>query len=160
MVTMSHSPSTFKLGLEFNAFLFAPIWEDVVDGPPNLASALARLDIDPWREAAELALLGEDAAIRRLVSRLAEVPAEVAPQPDLRTIATRLVALLPSRTVRPNLPPAIAGRLSMPQLLVFVVICLITLGNVVVMANRGTGPRPAASLAQPAAPAGPSKAHP
>src|SRR5690348_15084134 len=122
MVEMIHSPSTFKLGLEFNAFLFAPVWNGAIDGSLTVASALAQLDIDPWQEAADLALLRDDAATRRLVSRLAEIPTEN-PSPDLWPIAIRLVALLPSRKASPQSPRATPfPRLSTPVLVVFIAI--------------------------------------
>jgi hypothetical protein len=64
---MTRSPSISVLGSEFDDFLFAPIGEDRNDMPLSVLSALARLDIDPWHEAAELARLpGETATQTRL----------------------------------------------------------------------------------------------
>ncbi len=61
----------------------------------SVLSALARLDIDPWQEAAKLAGLLGATATQRLASLIAELPDAPASHPDPATIATRLIALLP-----------------------------------------------------------------
>ena len=51
--------------IDFDEFLYAPIGADASGNPVTLLSALARLDMDPWEEAANLARLsirGGDAA--------------------------------------------------------------------------------------------------
>ena len=53
---------------EFNEFLFAPIGEDRNGMLVSVLSALARLDVDPWLEAAKLAQLPGETATRRLAS--------------------------------------------------------------------------------------------
>ena len=63
----------------------------------SVLSALARLDIDPWQEAAELAVLPGATATARLASLIALLPNEPAMRRDPDTIAARLVTLLPSR---------------------------------------------------------------
>ena len=95
---MTHSPSTTGLGLAYNAFLFASITDDSGAAPLNTVSVLARLDIDPWQEAAELTNLPRDLAIQRLAALLARLPGRPNGLPDSETIAMRLVALLPGRT--------------------------------------------------------------
>ncbi len=160
MVEMVHSPSTFKLGLEFNAFLFAPIWDCVSDGPLTVASALARLDIDPWQEAAELALLRENAAAHRLVSRLAEIPA-AGPPPDLWPIAVRLVALLPRRQASPkSLRPTSPRSVSAPQFLVFIAICVMALASVAFNLDRAASQHQALASLQHAPRTGPQNPRP
>jgi hypothetical protein len=64
--------------------------------PLSVLSALARLDVDPWSEAAVLAELPGDAARQRLATLIAELPA-VANEDPVAT-AARLVELLPGRT--------------------------------------------------------------
>ena len=71
---MTRSPSFLVLGSEFDDFLFAPIGEDRNDMPLSVLSALARLDIDPWHEAAELARLPRETATQRLASLIAALP--------------------------------------------------------------------------------------
>ena len=82
---------------EFNDFLYAAIGADRNDMPVSVLSALARLDVDPWEEAAELAELPKDAATRRLALLIARLPAGRWAKTDLRAIADRLVGLLPRR---------------------------------------------------------------
>jgi hypothetical protein len=89
--------STSALGATFNPFLFASVTGDA-EAHLNVVSVLARLDIDPWEEAAELSNLRGEVAADRLASLLARCPALVLPSPDLRALAQRLVALLPRST--------------------------------------------------------------
>jgi hypothetical protein len=100
VVEMTHSRSTSSLGLEFNAFLFAAIDEDSSEAPLSVVSALARLDLDPWQEAAELTRLPRETAIQRLGALLTKVPGGPPAHSDSQTIALRLIALLP----RPDVP--------------------------------------------------------
>jgi hypothetical protein len=81
---------------EFNDFLYAAIGADRNGMPLSVLSALSRLDVDPWEEAAELADLPDDAATRRLALLIERLPGRWA-KTDLRAIADRLIALLPRR---------------------------------------------------------------
>lgn len=97
-------------GPEFDAFLFAPIGDDKNDMPLSVLSALARLDLDPWQEAAELARLPRETATQRLVLSIAAL----ADGPDVHlehgTIAARLIALLPRQA-----SPTITSRGTLPD---------------------------------------------
>jgi hypothetical protein len=106
LVEMTHSPSTTGLGLAYNAFLFASISDDSGAAPLNTVSVLARLDIDPWLEAADLTRLPSDSAIRRLAALLVRMPGRPNGLADAEMIATRLVALLPSRNSAADAVPA------------------------------------------------------
>jgi hypothetical protein len=63
----------------------------------SVLSALARLDVDPWQEADELAQLPGETATRRLASMIAALPDGQSGHLDPGTAATRLIALLPRR---------------------------------------------------------------
>jgi hypothetical protein len=63
--------------------------------PLSVLSALARLDVDPWEEAARLAQLPRASAIERLVSLIAALPHGPAAHLDAGRASTRLIALLP-----------------------------------------------------------------
>lgn len=91
------------LGSEFDDFLYAPIGEINDDMPFSVLSALARQNVDPWEEAAKLALLPRDSAIVRLTSVIFSVDAEPSTQPGAATNGARLVALLP-RSARFTIP--------------------------------------------------------
>lgn len=91
------TPRFSGLGSEFDDFLFAPIGENRNGMRLSVLSALARLDVDPWQEAANLALLPGETATERLASLIASLPDGPSAHPDPGTIAARLIALLPSR---------------------------------------------------------------
>ena len=61
----------------------------------SVLSALARLDVDPWQEADELARLPGDTATQRLASLIAALPDGPSAHLDPGAVATRLIALLP-----------------------------------------------------------------
>ena len=65
--------------------------------PLSVLSALARLNVDPWKEAAELSELPTDAATQRLASLIARLPRGRWAQADSGAIADRLIELLPHR---------------------------------------------------------------
>lgn len=90
---MVHSAMTALLGPEFDAFLFASVDTEGNGGSLSVLSALARSDVDPWQEAAELARMPREAANQRLTSLIAALPDVAASAPA--TIADRLVKLLP-----------------------------------------------------------------
>jgi hypothetical protein len=65
-VTPATSISFFRP--EFDDFLYAPIGADGGEMPLSVLSALARLDLDPWQEAAELSELPKGTATQRLAA--------------------------------------------------------------------------------------------
>jgi hypothetical protein len=95
---MTHSALISVLGSEFDDFLFSRIGKDKNDTPLSVLSALARLGIDPWQEAAELARLPRETAIERLAFSIAALPDRASAHPEQGTIAARLIALLPRQT--------------------------------------------------------------
>jgi len=101
---MTHSALASVLGSDFDGFLYAPLGEDRNDVPLSVLSALARLNIDPWQEAAELAQLPGETATQRLTSLIAALPDRSSALLDPGTIAARLIALLPHRARSNNLP--------------------------------------------------------
>jgi hypothetical protein len=95
-VTPAASVSFFRP--EFDDFLHAPIGTESNEMPLSVLSALARLNIHPWQEAAELSELPKDAATQRLASLIARLPAPGWTQTELTAIANRLIQLLPRRS--------------------------------------------------------------
>jgi hypothetical protein len=94
MTEMTRSSMASVLAPEFDDFLFAPIGEERNGMLLSVISALARLDIDPWQEAANLAQLPGTTATRRLASLIAPLPDRPSPNLDPGTIAARLIARL------------------------------------------------------------------
>ena len=91
---MTHA-SVAQFRSEFDHFLYAPV--DEGDGGTFLTvlSVLARLDVDPWQEAASLAQMSRENATHRLASLIAALPAGLLAHLEPRTIAARLIARLP-----------------------------------------------------------------
>jgi hypothetical protein len=92
---MADSASASVVRSEFNVFLFARIGADRNDTPLSVLSALARLNIDPWQEAAELARLPREAATQRLASSIAALADGPSAHLEHGTLAAGLIALLP-----------------------------------------------------------------
>ena len=95
---MTAAASVFFFRPEFDDFLYAPIGADKSEMPLTVLSALSRLDIDPWEEAAELSELPTETATQRLASLIARLPGGRWAQTDERAIAGRLIALLPRQS--------------------------------------------------------------
>jgi len=71
---MVPSASLSKLPSTYNDFLYAPVGEDTNGALLTVLSVLARQNLDPWDEAADLSRLPPDAAAQRLI-RCAANPA-------------------------------------------------------------------------------------
>jgi hypothetical protein len=92
---MTHAALTPLLGREFDNFLFASIGDDQNGRFLSVLSAFARLDVDPWKEAINLARMPKQLAIDRLSSLLASLPKGSTTGLAPEVIAASLVALLP-----------------------------------------------------------------
>ena len=94
---------------EYNAFLFAAVGEEKIGLPLTVLTALARLGVDPWQEAARLSDLPREAAARALAATIARLPEGDWKASDSEAIATRLVNWLPGRSAL-AIPAVEAGR--------------------------------------------------
>ncbi len=95
---MTHAALTPLLGREFDSFLFAPIDDDKDSAGLSVVSALARMDVDPWKEAASLARMPRELAVDRLTSLIASLPMGSTTRLTPQVIAARLIGLLPQPT--------------------------------------------------------------
>ncbi len=86
---------TPPVGREFDSFLYATVGEDANGMPLTVLSALARMDVDPWDEAAKLTQLPPEGAARKLSSLLGALKVASVADFDPAHIAVPLVALLP-----------------------------------------------------------------
>jgi hypothetical protein len=93
-----------------NAFLFASIGDEKSGVALTVLSALARLGIDPWTEAARLSALPKEASIAALAALIARLPEGDWQASDARTIALRLVEILPQQPTS-VLQPAVSASL-------------------------------------------------
>jgi hypothetical protein len=82
---------------EYNEFLFAIIGEENNKTPLSVLSALTRLEMDPWHEAARLTRLPKDQAINDFSSTLGALPSRRWRTSESKKIAARLVEFLPSQ---------------------------------------------------------------
>lgn len=92
---MTPAVSTFFISTEFNDFLYAPIGAEENMMTLSVLSALSRLNVDPWVEAAQLSALPKDTGARRLATLIARLPGGRWTQVDCTAIANRLIELLP-----------------------------------------------------------------
>jgi len=82
---------------EFNEFLFASVGEEKNGQLLTVLSALTRLGLDPWGEAARLSALSNETAARALAAVIARIPEGDWTLSDSAAIAARLVGRLPGR---------------------------------------------------------------
>ena len=82
---------------EFNEFLFSFVGEERSGQQLTVLSALARLGLDPWGEAARLSELPKEAATHALAAAIGALPGGDWKVSDLQSIAVRLVNCLPRR---------------------------------------------------------------
>ena len=83
----------------YNDFLFGSLGQDAGGTEITVLSALSRLGIDPWQEAARLAALPRDAAAEALAATIARLPDGTWPEAEAAKIAARLVTALPEGAV-------------------------------------------------------------
>ena len=102
-VPLTRSTSISQNQSEFDAFLYASV-EEGSDRPLlSVISALARSDVDPWQEAAKLSRMPRDKAAWRLAALIETLPSDPSTHMNCRTVATRLISLLP-RQITINVP--------------------------------------------------------
>ncbi len=94
---MALGPRYSLIHSEFNEFLFATVGEEKNGMRLSVLSALTRLGLDPWGEAARLSGLHKDAAVRALAAAIAMLPEGNWKVSDSEAIAGGLVNRLPRR---------------------------------------------------------------
>jgi hypothetical protein len=80
----------------YDDFLYAPVGESPNGALLTVLSVLARQNVDPWEEAADLSRMPHDTAARRLISMIMASPGQSSTA-DQAAVADRLIALLPRR---------------------------------------------------------------
>lgn len=83
----------------YNDFLFGSLGSNSSGIDLTVLSALTRLDLDPWQEAARLAALPREEAVEALARHIARLPDHPGSAVEAVTIAARLIALLPKGAV-------------------------------------------------------------
>ncbi|MCW1931017.1 hypothetical protein [Pararhodobacter zhoushanensis] len=129
-------------GTQFDAFLYAPVGDDQNGFVVTVLSALARLGLDPWKEASELGALPREAARSRLGALLAsfrDVPAMVR---EHAATSDRLTRLLPERMRQtPKLPGTLGAATQALPLgaIIAVSVVLLILAQLFFFAPLGAG---------------------
>ena len=140
---------------EFDDFLYAPIGADRNEMSLTVLSALSRLNMDPWEEAAELCELPKDSAARRLASLIARLPGGPWAQADAKRIADRLIELLPQRSKSNVRSSERAGRRTAISTSTIMLICVALVLTAIMIATnlerstQGDDPHVAASSTAP-----------
>ncbi len=165
---MTHAALAPLIGPEFDKFLYASIGEDRNGTMLSVLSALARLDVDPWQEAASLARMPGEAATDRLAALIAALPDEPTADIPAKTIAADLVALLPKtnsfkvrspdRMIAAVGPQRTQVRIALGALAVVIFIVFALSANF--SPGAGNGAKPSAASADAAATALPRKLDP
>lgn len=158
--TMRAVPGS-AVGPEYDTFLYASMGIDLNGMPVSVLSGLARSDVDPWQEAARLAGLPGKSAIERLAGLIETLPGKAVPdkalsdrpvsdkawrQSEARTVATRLIALLP-RTPPDNpalseKPDSLGAMMNSRPWWVYVVLLSVVLGSQLLIAIHPPPPAP------------------
>lgn len=104
----------------FNDFLYAPVGEEENGMVLTALSALARLGVDPWAEAARLSALPRDAATKRLSAIISGSSHGQWAASAVNDIAARLAALLPPSQAHDAQSTAIMPAKSRPSAMAIV----------------------------------------
>lgn len=102
---MARARTPFFQDPQFDKFLQSEVGDDRNGVSVSVLSMLARLGVDPWREASELASMPEASARRRLdvlMARFSDVPSWV---PSRNDVISRLLTLMPQGASSSNLTP-------------------------------------------------------
>jgi hypothetical protein len=141
-----------QLGSEFDEFLFTPLGEDRNGLPLSVISLFARMNMDPWQEAENLATLSADAAAKRLAQSL-ETLTDPALRPDNPgERVQRLLALLPAHaTTAVEAPLQAASAVTAPdpgariRKILFIATAILLVGSQILGAHRYTSSPPGAA---------------
>jgi hypothetical protein len=133
-------PSPFTLPRsQFNEFLFASIGPEGNGMPLSVVSALARLEIDPWQEAARLADLPKERAAAALDGLIRRLPAGGWDEAETPTIVARLIELLPRRAGAARPDAASPGRRQKASSSAIVWLIVVALGAAVLFGALADG---------------------
>jgi hypothetical protein len=152
VIDMSRAASVSHLGAEFDAFLFAPIGEEPSGMLLSVVSALARLDVDPWQEAGNLARSPVEAATQRLASLIAALPEASGARWDPRAIASRLIGLLPhlAGPQGSTIPPPGASATNKPStMLIWTIVMVLLMSFQWIAASHQQPPAPGTDASAP-----------
>jgi hypothetical protein len=149
LAEMIRAAPVFTLAPEFDNFLFARIGEEKNGMLLSVISALARLDLDPWQEAANLAQLPKPTATGRLASLIESLPDGPSTHLDAGTTAARLIAHLPRRVgliapstgTSPGVGTSAMLQSQTARCLCIALVLMVLLGGLGIVANQRSAAR-------------------
>lgn len=125
---MAYAPTDLGHDPKYDLFLYAPAGEDRRGTSVTVLSMLARLGLDPWGEAADLAALPDAAARARLSTMLARSYELQPPGPDQVGLVPGLLASLPRPTAATRSTPDPATAVLATSQLFWIIGTLLFLG--------------------------------
>jgi len=140
--TMPHSVFSLRTSA-FNDFLYAPIGEEDNGMVLTTLSALARLGVDPWDEAARLSEQPKETATKRLTLIISGLPHGQWAASSAGDIAARLSALLPGKPA-PVAQQAMARVKHLPPPAMAMLLFAFLVNALVFFAMRDHAPQPTA----------------
>lgn len=105
----------------------------------SVVSALARLDLDPWQETANLARLPRKTATERLTAYIVALPNRPSAQQDTGAIAASLIALLPHQSSSNSLSAKASPDLGIPAALQSQLFLCLAVVLMVLLGSLGLG---------------------
>jgi hypothetical protein len=123
-------------------FLYAPIGEEENGMVVTALSALARIGVDPWQEAACLTRLPADEATDRMTTVIAGLSNGRWAKSDAGAIAARLIALLPAPAVSrtPSAAPRHGNRSLSYRIAIVAFFVMLNIAVFVVFRGHETSP--------------------
>lgn len=103
---MSYADHAALQNSDLNPFLFADVGTEPNGSTLTMLSVIARLGKDPWVEAARWAKLPKPIAIDRVMTTISDMPLFSLSASETKTVAARLVMLLPAGHSLPGLNTA------------------------------------------------------
>ncbi|MFQ6548133.1 hypothetical protein AADZ90_009245 [Aestuariibius sp. 2305UL40-4] len=128
---MSASDVLHPDGSDYDVFLQAEVGKDRTGAALTVLSALARLGLEPWTEAKELARLGKEDAEFRLNAHLEAITDVPALALASESKATKLVSLLPKRASLPFVKERHTGRFRFPRVRLFWILSVLLVAAVI-----------------------------
>jgi hypothetical protein len=132
-------------GSEFDEFLFTPLGEDQNGLPLSVVSLLARLNLDPWQEARNLAELPAELAAKRMADSLDSVADPILRTAITESVVRRALARLPRRlSAAVKRSPASAEAVATPHLgsrvgtIIMITSAIVVLGSQFLTSRRNT----------------------
>ena len=129
---------------EFDAFLFASVGEEVDGLPLSVLSALARLGLDPWDEAARLARLTRETAANQLAKMIGGLHDRRWSASEAWRIASGLVERLPiagavATDARPAPGTTLATGFATPSVWIYLAMVLAMLVSLIASGHLSLG---------------------